>query len=231
MKFLKTKSPDRVILFEIGIILALLAVNYVFGLSYNATFVIGDPIEEPPFDTLFIYNPPADPIIPEVEPEQKQEPAQIFDITSIIKQVPDVFKVEEKKLPKILPPNTGLIAPIKLAPRHDSSRIIDIYEAEIMPEFPGGPDELQKYISDNYEIPYHVMNMVDEIKMNIEFIIDEKGQVVDVKILTCSKPGLGAEREAIRVYRNMPKWTPAEFNGHPVKIRLRQPFNIRVDSY
>ncbi len=52
------KKPDRVVLFEVGIILALLFVNYALNISYSTKTVIGDPPIDIFDDTVYVYTPP-----------------------------------------------------------------------------------------------------------------------------------------------------------------------------
>mgnify|MGYP000980826936 FL=1 len=67
MKKTNRNAPDRIILFEIGIILALLAVNYVLEMGYHSSFVIPEEKEDLFFDTAYAYREPAEKLIIERE--------------------------------------------------------------------------------------------------------------------------------------------------------------------
>ncbi len=229
MKNSNVKKPDRIILFEIGIILALLAINYVLQLGYNNSFTLGP--EAPDFsDTAFVYVPPQ-----KKHKEIKQEfktvkayKALVFDPNALIKQVKNLFKVPETVMPKAsLNKVPSAIPFLKTEPRVDTTSILDIIVSE-MPQFPGGEKGLADHIRKNYTITSAMFDYATEVKMDLEFVIDRNGKVTNIKILTCSNPGLGAEHEAIRLYKNMPKWKPAKHHGNRVNIRLKQPLKIKI---
>jgi hypothetical protein len=230
MKFLKTKAPDRIILFEIGIILSLLAVNYILGIGYYSSISPDPGPDDTQIDSAFVYVPMSDPIVrPEDHQIKKQDHANIFDPTTLIKQVNDLFKIDEPKMPSVMSTSTGILPFIPVKTVRDTSIIIDEFTADVLPQFPGGPAELQRYIRENYNIPYSIMSYADEVSMQVQFMVNMEGVVTDIQILNCSHPGFGAEREARRVYRNMPKWSPAKYKGHPAKIILIQPFKIKIN--
>jgi hypothetical protein len=60
----------------------------------------------------------------------------------------------------------------------------------------------------------------------IQFIVDTKGNVSDVKALT--NVGYGLEQESIRVIKQSGKWKPAMMNGKPVKAYRKQPITFQV---
>jgi beta-lactamase regulating signal transducer with metallopeptidase domain len=60
----------------------------------------------------------------------------------------------------------------------------------------------------------------------IQFIVDTKGNVSDVKALT--NIGYGLEEESIRVIKQSGKWMPAIMNGRPVKAYRKQPITFQV---
>ncbi|MCH5719982.1 energy transducer TonB [Niabella hibiscisoli] len=60
----------------------------------------------------------------------------------------------------------------------------------------------------------------------IQFIVDTKGNVSDVKALT--NVGYGLEEEAIRVIKQSGKWKPAIMHGKPVKAYRKQPITFQV---
>ena len=223
------KKPDRIILFEVGLIVALLFVNWALNLQYltNAIVVV-DPGKDPRAETGYLLGAIVEPIIEkEPEPKQKIEEASVFDIRAIIKQVDNLFDVKDQKIaePSFAPP--GPIAPIVVKERIDSSTIVHDF-VDKMPTFPGGENELRKFIVQNFDIPDIVYDYGNEFKLNVEFLIDKNGEVSDFKILNCSRSGFGLETEAKRIYTKMPKWEPGINSGKKVKVRLRQPIKIQI---
>jgi len=60
----------------------------------------------------------------------------------------------------------------------------------------------------------------------IQFVVDQEGNVSDMKALT--NHGYGMEQEAIRVLKKADKWIPANQNGRPVKAYRIQPITFEV---
>ncbi len=98
-----------------------------------------------------------------------------------------------------------------------------------MPEFPGGEKALNAFIDRNFKIPSRIYDFADDVTVVVEFVIDENGDVVDVQILSCNKPGFGIEREAKSIYANMPKWKAGIHQGEKAKVRMRQPIKIQIN--
>ena len=79
------KNPDRIILFEIGVIIALLLVNYVLNMTYVINLPISNVdeniLEDKPFQLVEIREPS------EKLPREKNKPKEIatlFDPRSMI---------------------------------------------------------------------------------------------------------------------------------------------------
>lgn len=222
------KNPDRIILFEIGVIIALLLVNYVLNMTYVINLPISNVdeniLEDKPFQLVEIRESS------EKLPREKNKPkeiANLFDPRSMIKQVDDLFNLNIAQSTPQTIPLLGKINPIVVQPIIDSSTLIrDLVDK--MPEFPGGDNALNNYIIDRFEIPDIILEMANSVEVVTQFVIDENGNINNIEILHCSKPGLGIEEEVIDIYGKMPKWTPGVNNGKPSKIRMKQPIKIKI---
>lgn len=62
----------------------------------------------------------------------------------------------------------------------------------------------------------------------VQFIVDQKGTLSDIKALTAH--GYGMEQEVIRVLKKSPKWLPAQVNGRKVKAYRKQPITFAVSD-
>ena len=102
----------------------------------------------------------------------------------------------------------------------DGELIID--PIEYIPSFPGGEDSLAAYLNKNNQ--WRVGQGTVEGRVIVEFIVDEKGELKDVKVLQslCSS----CDKEAMRLVENMPNWIPAEENGKPVSKRMMLPVSF-----
>jgi periplasmic protein TonB len=89
------------------------------------------------------------------------------------------------------------------------------------PQFPGGSQELDKYLSLNLRYPNEALKLKVEGEVIITFTIDEEGFVQDIR--TVKDIGYGCGPEAERVVRSMPRWYPAKKDGRAIKINYRLP--------
>ncbi len=97
---------------------------------------------------------------------------------------------------------------------------------EEMPEFPGGQVELLKFLSSNTKYPDMALDARIEGPVKVTFLIDEEGNISDIKAE--SRMGGGLKEESIRVVSIMPKWTPGKQRGKPVKVRFTLPFTYSL---
>ena len=226
------KRPDRIILFEIGIILALLFVNWALNLQYRTDpVIVCGPFDDPRNDSAFVLGTPI------IEPEVIKEPeppkhelseASYFDPTALIKQVDNLFDIKDEIIAPPMPPGPGLIQQIVVNPVAQPSNEVLTF-VDKMPEFPGGEEALNKFIVDNFDIPEQLYEFANDVTVVVEFIIDNDGNVIDIQILKCDRPGFGVEREAKSIYKNMPKWEPGINRGQTAKVRMRQPIKIQIN--
>ena len=63
-------------------------------------------------------------------------------------------------------------------------------------------------------------------KIYTQFVIDDKGEIVDVKIRTAYKT---LEKEALRVIKKLPKFKPGIQNSKTVKVRYNLPISFSLE--
>lgn len=90
------------------------------------------------------------------------------------------------------------------------------------PDFPG----LKKFWADNIRYPEGAQQGNIEGKVWVNFVVDEKGKVINCKVI--KKLGYGCDEEVLRVMKLMPHWKPGYKNGQPVKVNLNQPIEFRL---
>lgn len=98
---------------------------------------------------------------------------------------------------------------------------------EVKPEFPGGMEAFYKYIGDNYNVPTSKDFLGG--KVYITFIIEKNGEVSDIKVLR--DVGFDTGKEALRVLKASPKWTPARQNGQNVRCTYSLPISLLAYTY
>lgn len=96
---------------------------------------------------------------------------------------------------------------------------------EIMPEFPGGIDAMQSYIQKNLSYPKWAIENGVKGKVILSFVVMPDGSIDYTEIERGI--GFGCDEEALRVLKEMPKWSPGIQNGKKVPVKLILP--IRFD--
>ena len=99
--------------------------------------------------------------------------------------------------------------------------------ADVMPVYPGGSDALSDYIRNNIEYPQDAMDNNIEGTVMIEFVVNEKGDVSNVKTIS-QKIGYGLEEEAVSVVSKTSGWSPAKIKNKNVKMRIRIPITYVI---
>ncbi|KAA3436413.1 M56 family metallopeptidase [Rufibacter hautae] len=94
---------------------------------------------------------------------------------------------------------------------------------EQMPEFPGGPAALTKYLGENFIYPKGAAE--EGGLMIISCVITKEGKVSKVEVLKGMSPDLN--QEAVRVVSGMPTWKPGYQNGKPVAVKYVIPYRIK----
>ena len=89
----------------------------------------------------------------------------------------------------------------------------------------GGMQSFYKSFATKYNAP-DVDEGVRQIKVMLQFVVEKDGSFTDIKVVR--DPGYGAGKEAMRVLKSMPKWTPAEQNGRKVRSQFTLPITINV---
>jgi protein TonB len=60
----------------------------------------------------------------------------------------------------------------------------------------------------------------------VTFVVERDGSITDVKVVKSVDPSL--DREAVRVVRSMPKWTPGKQKGDAVRVKYTMPVTFRL---
>ena len=100
--------------------------------------------------------------------------------------------------------------------------------ADVLPQFKGGPREMNLYLSTNIRYPVEAMKAGKEGKVYVSFVVNKQGNLQDVRIAKGVSPELDAE--ALRIVSNMPQWTPGIIAGKPVLTRMTLPIKFSIKS-
>ena len=103
-------------------------------------------------------------------------------------------------------------------PKHEEeNKVFDIVEQQ--PLFPGGPAALMKYLSENTKYPVVAQENGVQGRVTVQFVVEKDGSISDVHVLRGVDPSL--DKEAVRVVKSMPRWTPGKQNGITVRVNYR----------
>lgn len=96
--------------------------------------------------------------------------------------------------------------------------------------FKGGEAKWRKFLERNLrpDIPARRGAPDGLYTVMVQFIIDQQGNVIDIKPLT--KFGYGMEDEVVRLLQESPNWEPARQYGIPVKAYRKQPVSFQIAS-
>lgn len=94
------------------------------------------------------------------------------------------------------------------------------------PRYPGGQSAMNEYLIANTKYPADAKAEGVEGRVVCSFVVDEDGNVVEVKVVRSAHPSLDAE--ALRVISSMPKWQPGTKDGKPVRVRLSMPLTFKL---
>jgi len=97
---------------------------------------------------------------------------------------------------------------------------------ETMPEFPGGQENMFRFIGQNIKYPIKAKDYGVTGIVYVTFIIDSDGKVFGAKILRGISPECDAE--ALRVINMMPDWKPGTQKGKNVNVQCNLPIKFSL---
>ncbi len=90
----------------------------------------------------------------------------------------------------------------------------------------GGVEKFRSYIVESIKYSSEAVGMGLFGKVFVQFTVNEKGKVTNVKILRGIDPLL--DNEVLRVIQSSPLWTPGKQRGKPVKVTFTIPVNFEL---
>ena len=99
---------------------------------------------------------------------------------------------------------------------------------EVMPEYPGGPNEMMKYLQENIKYPQSAKDNKIEGRVFVTFVVEKDGSITNAAVIR----GIDKEcdAEALRVVSSMPKWTPGQQNGENVRTQFTIPIIYKFNN-
>ncbi len=105
-----------------------------------------------------------------------------------------------------------------------ATKVFDVVEE--MPSFPGGQGALMQYLASNIKYPVVAQENGVQGRVTVSFVVERDGSISDVKVARSVDPSL--DREAQRVVKSMPRWSPGKQNGSTVRVKYTVPVVFRL---
>lgn len=170
--------------------------------------------------------PPPPPVEP--PPPVKIETLQFTQLEAVDKPVdeppPTQEVLQETTASTVTQEGEKMDAPPPPPPVDDPT--FELSAVEEQPEFPGGLEAMYKFLGKNVHYPDMERDAGITGRVFVEFVVASDGSITEVTLKRGVSGGL--DKEAQRVVKTMPKWSPGKMNGKPVKVRYILPVNFTL---
>ena len=96
------------------------------------------------------------------------------------------------------------------------------------PQFPGGERAMLEWLGKNIKYPIIAQEQGIKGTVVIRFVVGKSGEVGSVEVMRGVDPSL--DKEAMRVVKSMPKWSPGRQNGNPVLVYFTLPVRFVLQT-
>ena len=166
-------------------------------------------------------------IIPITRQEEIKPPPPPPQVTEVLNIVEDDVELEEElEMEDTEADENTEIEITDIEDDEETDEIFNFYVLEDKPVFPGGEAALLKYIAKNTRYPEIAKENGITGRVFVQFVINKKGEVVNVEVIRGVDPYLDAE--ALRVVKSLPNWAPGKQRGKPVKVSFQVPINFKL---
>lgn len=119
----------------------------------------------------------------------------------------------------------------ELKKRAEKDNVVPYYDCDRKPTFLGSSDPkvfLEKWVYQYLKYPDNALKNGIMGRVQVDFIINEKGKVTEVKVLKGVDPDL--DDEAVRVISASPDWKPGYVKGEKVKSEMTLYVEFRLEK-
>ena len=106
----------------------------------------------------------------------------------------------------------------------EDNKVFDVVEQQ--PAFPGGQGALLSWLSQNIHYPAVAEENGIQGRVVVSFVVEKDGSISNVQVVRGVDPSL--DKEATRVVKSMPKWTPGKQNGQAVRVKYNVPVTFKL---
>ncbi len=230
---METKKSDRAnlekkrsVFFQMGLLIALgfAFVAFEWQVAPRISDITWNPVSTTDIIEIDVVRTfPSEPPPPPPAPPQPSFELEIVDNTVDLGDATDfTFDIENGN--NILPADLFTKA---IVIEEDEDIIFDIVESNAL--FNGKPadEAFRNYISQNLKYPQVAIDNGVFGKVFVQFVVDQKGNVIDVQVVRGADPSL--DNEAIRLIKSSSgMWTPGKQREKPVKVRYTFPITFKL---
>jgi len=126
---------------------------------------------------------------------------------------PDPIDIGDIEMPEPPPP----------PPQDDTPRTF----VETMPEYVGGIDAMMAFITTNLQFTEEMKASNLEGTVYLKMVVETDGSLSNFEVLRGVSGSLSFEKEAIRMVKSMPKWTPGKDKGKVCRTYMSLPIRFK----
>lgn len=97
-----------------------------------------------------------------------------------------------------------------------------------MPSFPGGQSAMKSWINSNLRYPASAEEKGIQGTVVCSFIVERDGSITNIQVEQGVDPSLN--KEAVRVLKAMPRWTPGKNNGSTVRVKYTTSISFKLET-
>lgn len=220
MKAKKTKRANlenkRTIIFQSGLVIALSLILVAF--EWDSELNRSNLADLPDFKIEDDFVPITRPEKPKPKP-QEQRTIEVLNIVDDIIDIDEEVEIEDSEADEFM-----AVAIRYVEDDEEELSAVPFYKVEEKPTFIGGDKALLSFLATETIYPPTAKEAGIQGKVYVQFVINEKGQIVDVQLARGVHPLL--DKEALRVVKSMPRWEPGVQGGKKVAVNFHVPINF-----
>ena len=129
---------------------------------------------------------------------------------------------DESVLSDLVAEDDKALAPLNVDPQNP----LNFHVVEDLPQYPGGAVELMKWLTKNLRYPPVAQQQKVQGKVVAVFYVEKDGSITGVNVVRSLSPE--CDREALRVLKMMPNWTPGIQHDQPCRTKVQIPIVFKL---
>ena len=217
--------------FLLGLVLVL-ALLYV-ALEWNSAASEGDDIDALDLSELMheseLVPMSNEELVTQLEDKQKDEKAEELNIVDDEVEISEPEEEQgqdgdddESVLSDLVAEDDKALAPLNVDPQNP----LNFHVVEDLPKYPGGAVELMKWLTKNLRYPPVAQQQKVQGKVVAVFYVEKDGSITGVNVVRSLSPE--CDREALRVLKMMPNWTPGIQHDEPCRTKVQIPIVFKL---